>query len=219
MSNSRGKSLYWSVCVCFPTEKKEDIIYDIRTKVAPRYCLILIIQEGHIFVQADIYFKFGMELNKTQVVSLLSVVGLNYPKRSLTPVTLSETERIRNRSLSSIELGWLKDPVEEDTWSGPINTDRRKFELEQEEDPDDPDVRESLSRRARAWRRIANFDNEDIKKYSKMKITMTQDGELGDPETHKRKQRRIEAELTEKLKTEKVDSDTEIDEPYVNNKF
>lgn len=189
MSSNRRKSAYWSVSVCFGTDERAMILDRIHTLIPHKYVLIVTIMDGHLFIMADIYFKFSSELNKTQVMTHLAPIGLNYPKRSLKIVTKVELEAIRLKCLSTVEFGFFRDEQPEDLWDGPINTDRRLFELEQSDDPDDPENQPKVS-----IRKIASkYRRTDCpERTSQIKRIIDDDGDYADPEYHIRKQQRLE---------------------------
>lgn len=102
---------------------------------------------------------------------------------------------------------------------GPIAKDQAQWLEEQETDVDDPDEGPKPSAFRVAYRKMLQIreierENASKKRYSSdLGPAMTIDGELGDPETHKRKQRRLEAEIAAKLANVANETETEIDEP------
>lgn len=207
MSLKTNRSAYWSVSVCIRKDEKLVMLDRLQRLIPYKYMLIITNQEDNRFVLVDMYVKFLKQINKTQFIFNLSGFGLTYGKNSIQIHTKNEVDMVRLRSRSSIEFGFWKDESPEDVWDGPVNTDMRKFELEQEDDIHDVCDNVSIRKVASKWRK-----EDNPVRISHIKRIITEDGELGDPETHKRKQRRLEEDLKRKLDSVN-ESDTEIDEP------
>lgn len=213
-ANTR-RSAYWSVSACIRANERVVMLDRLQRLVPYKYMLIITNQEGSIFILVDIYVKFIKPITKHEFIFNLSGMGLSYGKNSIQIHTKNEVDIIRLRSKSSIEFGFFKEP--EDIWEGPIFKDQRSWELEQEDDPDDPEDNKPSAFQGAYLRmvQVRKIERENAKEirnhYSELKPIMTIDGELGDPETHRRKQRRLEAEIAAKI--ENVASDIEIVDP------
>lgn len=209
------RSAYWSVSVCIVASEKEAVYHRLQSVLMWKYVLIAVLQQNEKFVMADIYIQWLEEKSKTQVMELLNPLGLMYPKRSLKAETKTEFRRLRDIHLANtIEFGFFNDPqpeLEVNYWNGDIAKDQRSWELEQEEDLDDPEEQPKVSIRKQALR----FRRTDCpKRTTYIKRILTEDGDIDDVETHKRKQRRLETEARNKLKESNeivIETETEPD--------
>lgn len=186
------KSCYWSVSVCYANDAKCTILDRIHRSISYRYCLIVTLQENENHTFADVFMKFLIPQNKTQVMKLLSPIGLNYSKQSLKAISKKDLDVAKSRNYISrpVEFGFEHEEEQSELMqNGPINTDLQLFESEQEKDPDDPEDQPKISIRKIAcmYRRM---DCPIRTSYPKRIID--DDGDYADPEYHRSKQQRLE---------------------------